>query len=284
MAEAVERRERASRLELVAAKEEAERASQSKSRFLANMSHELRTPLNAIIGLSEMIKLEMFGPVPNERYQSYVHDIHASAEHLLRIINDVLDLSRIEANRYPLEIVAVDVGTAVDEAMETVAPLAQKAGLKVRMELPGAPLLVHGDKRALQQMMLNLLTNAVKFTPSGGRVDVRVGLEEPGCRERSPEPADSPSPTPYVAIEVRDTGIGIPAEKLDAVFEPFEQIVDAQGVAKEGTGLGLSIVRTLAEELGGSIAIDSELNRGTCARLRLPAARQPPGGVPATPP
>jgi signal transduction histidine kinase len=209
-----------------------------------------------------MIDREMFGPVGNERYAGYVRDIHASAEHLLTIINDVLDLNRADSDRFALEIVAIDVGAAIDGALETVAPLAQIAGLTVRVDLPGEPLAVMADRRALRQILLNLLTNAVKFTPRGGRIDLRAGAE----------PAADPTGGGMVRIDVVDSGIGIPPEKLEAVFEPFEQIVDPQGVAKDGSGLGLPIVRRLTDRLGGSVGLESDIRRGTVVRLRLPAA------------
>lgn len=263
MADAVERREHAARLNLVEAKRAAERASRAKSRFIAHMSHELRTPLNAILGLTEIMQLRLFGPVGNERYEDYVRDIHASGEHLLRTINTILDLSKIEAGRFELVIDTVELRGLLNESLALVAPLAEDKRVAAAIEGGEPAIFLPGDADALKCVFLNILSNAIKFTRSGGRVDILIDGEDDEVR-----------------VIVRDTGIGIPQDKIELVQEPFEQVEAGALHTHEGTGLGLSIARRLVELHGGRLAIDSELGSGTSVTIALPGtAVAKPGDV-----
>ena len=236
---------------LDAARAEAEAQSAGKSRFLAHMSHELRTPLNAVIGFSDIMRQRLFGPVP-ERYAEYAESIHTAGGHLLALINDVLDVSRIEADRYELNIERFDVREAVSAAMALVRVQADDKGVELAAVLPPETLSVAADRRAVKQMLLNLLSNAVKFTPSGG--SVTVAAEALG---------------PVLELSVADTGVGVSADDLARLGRPFEQ---AGGVEQraQGTGLGLSLVRSLAELHQGMLAIDSTPGEGTAVTVRLP--------------
>ncbi len=235
------------------ARDAAESANRAKSQFLANMSHELRTPLNAIIGFAEMIEKEIFGKVGSKRYIEYAADIAASGRHLVELIGDVLDMSKIEAGRYTLEEEEIDLAPTVDAAIAIARGQAHHAG--VRIGKTGEKLRLRADGRALRQVLLNLLSNAIKFTPKGGRVDVAWRLSEAG-----------------VEIDVVDTGIGIPREELPHVIEPFRQ---AHGVGRNfgGTGLGLAITKRLVELHGGRLEIASEFGKGTRVRCVLPVDR-----------
>jgi PAS domain S-box-containing protein len=238
------------------ARDAAEAANRAKSQFLANMSHELRTPLNAIIGFAEVIEQEMFGKAGNRRYVEYAADIAASGRHLVDLIGDVLDMSKIEAGRYELEEETVDLRATLDAALAIARGQARQAGVKIEIRADAAGRLdARADGRALRQVLLNLLSNAIKFTPKGGRVDVGLRSGPAG-----------------IEIEVADTGIGIAAEELPHVAEPFRQ---AHGVGRNygGTGLGLAISKRLVELHGGRLALTSELGRGTRVAVTLPAAR-----------
>lgn len=249
---------------LVRAKAMAERATEAKSQFLANMSHELRTPLNAIIGFSDAVLNGIDGPIGSPRYQSYVEDIHASGMHLLDLINDILDLSKVEAGKLELSIRRVDISGLVAQMAAMVRDRAVAAGLKLVAELaPDLPPLL-GDERRLKQIFLNLLSNAIKFTPGNGRVTIRV-------QERDGD----------IVIEVLDTGIGIAAHDIARVMEPFGQVESAQSRKHQGTGLGLPLTRRLVELHGGRMTIDSALGRGTSVKLDLPAAKLAVGAEPA---
>ncbi|MBL8653148.1 MAG: PAS-domain containing protein, partial [Alphaproteobacteria bacterium] len=209
------------------ARDAAETANRAKSQFLANMSHELRTPLNAIIGFAEMIEKEIFGKVGSKRYIEYANDIAASGRHLVDLIGDVLDMSKIEAGRYALEEEPIELGATIDAAIAIARGQAHHAG--VRLNAAGDKLRLRADGRALRQVLLNLLSNAIKFTPKGGRVDIAWRAADSG-----------------VEIDVVDTGIGIAHDELPHVIEPFRQ---AQGVGRNfgGTGLGLAITKRLVE-------------------------------------
>lgn len=248
---------------LEAARAEAEAQNASKSRFLANMSHELRTPLNAVLGFSDIMRQRLFGPVP-ERYADYAQSIHQAGGHLLDLINDVLDVSRIEAARYTLTIERFDMRELVSAALALVRVQAADKGIELAAVLPPQALIVAADRRALKQITLNLLSNAVKFTPAGGSVTVRAeGLG------------------PELELTVADTGLGVAPEDLTRLGRPFEQAGGAEQRA-QGTGLGLSLVRSLAELHGGTMAIDSTLGEGTAVTVRLPvvvaATRAPATG------
>jgi len=240
--------------ELVAAKEEAELANRTKSTFLATMSHELRTPLNAIIGFSEVMCAATFGTLGNPRYVAYCNDIRASGLHLLTIVNDVLDLSRIEAGRMEVCREPIDVGVAVRGALAMVRERAAVAGLALVSEIaPNLPPL-SADNRLLKQILLNLLSNAVKFTERGGTITVGAAL---GADES-------------IAIRVEDTGIGMSAEEIGVALTPFAQVDSKLGRAYDGTGLGLPLVKSFVELHGGSLAVASEPGTGTTVTVRFP--------------
>lgn len=245
-------------LELRNALHEAEAANRTKSLFLANMSHELRTPLNAIIGFSEVMQNEMFGPLENERYLDYVGSIHDSSRHLLEVINDILDISRIESGELELDDEWIDVEELIVWARDRVSPKGadgDKAPITVH---PAHSLpLVRADRRALRQIVINLLSNAVKFTPSDGRVDIRARLNE----------------FSGISISVEDTGIGIPKDQLKNVLKPFTQSDNSLARRFEGTGLGLAITRSLSEAHGGRLEIESIEGRGTKVTVLLPYER-----------
>jgi two-component system cell cycle sensor histidine kinase PleC len=231
----------------------AEGANQAKSEFLANMSHELRTPLNAINGFSEIMLAEMFGPLGDGRYKVYAQDILNSGQHLLALINDILDMSKIEAGKMALSFEQVTVEDLAEEAGRLVRNRAEAAGLTLTLELPPLPE-IEADYRAVKQILLNLLSNAVKFTPRGGRVWISAERVEGDI----------------VRIAVHDTGIGIAAEDLARLARPFEQIESQQAKTQQGTGLGLALSKALVEMHGGSLALESAPGQGTVASFSLP--------------
>ena len=226
-------------------------ASRHKSEFLANMSHELRTPLNAIIGFSEVLAERMFGEL-NAKQAEYIDDILVSGRHLLSLINDILDLSKIEAGRMELDAGDVDVDAAVTAAMTLVRERAQRKGVALACEVPPAIGLVRADERKIKQVLLNLLSNALKFTPEGGRITVRATGDDTHCH-----------------IAVSDTGVGIAPEDQATVFEEFRQVGPTTKKV-EGTGLGLAISRKYVELHGGTLAVASELGKGATFTMTLP--------------
>lgn len=228
-------------------------ASRAKSEFLANMSHELRTPLNAIIGFSEIMSQELFGPIGAASYKGYVNDILGSGQHLLALINDVLDMSKIEAGKMALYLEPLAVGPLVEEALPLVRNRAETSGLMLIADIAEDLPEVEADARALKQILLNLLSNAVKFTPAGGRVTVRVRAEDGGVR-----------------LAVEDTGIGIDPEDLPRLAAPFEQVESQQAKTIQGTGLGLALSKAFVELHGSNLAIESRPGQGTRVSFLLP--------------
>jgi signal transduction histidine kinase len=236
----------------------AEAASKAKSEFLAVMSHELRTPLNAILGFTEIMKLRLFGAIGSDRYVSYVDDIHQSARHLLNIVTDILDLSKAEVGKLSLEEGSTDTFAILDECLRLLREWAGEQGVRLSLDLGGvdAPL-IYGDARLIKQVFLNVLSNAIKFTPSGGSVGVAPVRGPDGC----------------LAIEFRDTGIGIAESDIVAVLEPFVQVESAFARKHGGTGLGLPLVKKIMELHGGTVSLKSKLGAGTTVTLVFPAAR-----------
>ena len=234
-------------------KERAEAASRTKSQFLANMSHELRTPLNAVLGFSEILKTEAFGPLGGRRYKEYADDIHASGSHLLSLINDLLDMSKIEAGKYRLHREKEALAQIIGSVGRMMRGRAAEADLVLQVDPIDAGLMVDVDVRAIKQVLINLLANAITFTSAGGRV--RLGVRtEPG----------------QVAIQVADNGIGIPKDEMPRLLRPFEQIDRNDRRGREGTGLGLALSNALVELHGGSLTLDSEPGVGTTVTVRLP--------------
>ena len=233
-------------------KTRAEAANRSKSEFLANMSHELRTPLNAIIGFSEVMQEQMFGPLGSGKYAEYASDIHRSGQFLLDVINDILDMSKIEAGRVQLETEDVNISAMLEEVMRLVGPRAFEGKVAVDRQVDAA-LAITADKRALKQVIINLLSNAVKFTPEGGRVVISAGAQDG-----------------LINITIRDTGIGIPARDVEKLGRPFEQVENQFTKSKGGSGLGLAISKSLIELHGGRLDIASTVGSGTEVRVTLP--------------
>jgi signal transduction histidine kinase len=242
---------------------DAQAASLAKSKFLATVSHELRTPLNAINGFSQMMIRRVFGPLGDPHYEDYARDIHASGEHLLSLINDILDMSKIEAGRMTLNEQELSLAEAIATAAGLVRARAADRRLALDTELPDNLPAIRADPRALQQMLLNLLSNAVKFTPEGGRIFVTA------C----------PTGEGGLAITVADTGVGIALEDQGAVFEPFRQAPAGRAAAEGGTGLGLSLVKSLIELHGGTIDLTSAPGAGTTVTLAFPPGRKTRSGV-----
>jgi two-component system, cell cycle sensor histidine kinase PleC len=237
--------------ELEQARSEAVDANAAKSRFLAAMSHELRTPLNSILGFSEIIRREMYGTAGNARYPQYAGLIHESGSHLLSLIGDILDLSKIEAGKKELHCVPLEVREVVAETLRLAG--AQGVGVGVEDGLP----MLDADRRAVTQMLVNLLSNARKFTPEGGTISLRATLRDDGG----------------VTLAVRDSGIGIAKENIPRVLADYGQVENEQVRSQAGTGLGLPIVGALMSLHGGALELESEVGRGTCVSLNFPPSR-----------
>ena len=243
--------------ELKHSKERAEAANDAKSQFLANMSHELRTPLNAIIGFSQIIKEETMGPVGEPRYIEYANDILGAGEHLLALINNVLDISKIQAGKLHLKDEPIDLHETVQGSLAAVSAQALKNKVSLQVALPATLPAVRADAVAMRQILINLLSNAVKFTPEGGQVTVGIEADKDGG----------------LALVIADTGIGMTEEEIAIALEPFRQVENAMTKKFEGTGLGLPIARRLIELHGGRLEIASAKNLGTVIRAYLPAER-----------
>ena len=244
--------------ELKEARERAESADRAKSAFLANMSHEIRTPLNAIIGFSEVMRDELFGPLGSPRYQEYMNDIHDSGIHLLALINDVLDLSKVEAGKLELQEDRVLLGSLVDTVLRLLREKAESKFISLQSRFSMDPY-IWCDRRVITQVLLNIIGNAIKFTPERGRVTVETRMDQEG----------------NLLLSVTDTGIGIGAEDLVRVMQPFQQARIHSTVAQKepGTGLGLTLSRSFIEKHGGALTIQSELELGTRVTILLPASR-----------
>jgi signal transduction histidine kinase len=239
------------------AAEAAEIANRSKSEFLANMSHELRTPLNAIIGFTEMMAEEKFGPIGCARYQDYLNNVLESARHLLTLINEILDVAKIEAGKLELTEKDVDPTALIRAALRMMSETAERRGIELVERAPTAPVTLWADENKLRQILLNLLSNALKFTPEGGRVECDGQLDPDGG----------------FRFEVRDTGIGIEAEDIRTALAPFGQVDSRLNRKHGGTGLGLPLSTSLAEAHDATLRLDSTPGEGTTVTLRLPASR-----------
>lgn len=248
-------------MELIATKEEAEKANRAKSAFLANVSHELRTPLNAMIGFSSIMSDEMFGPIGNERYKSYLQDIKNSSEHLGELLGEVLDLAKIEAGQMEIEDEAFNFKDLLNESFSLISGHAKAKKLAFTAVIPDDLPGLRGDRLRIKQSIINILSNAVKFTPEeNGSVTLEAFVRtDGGC-----------------SVMVSDTGIGIPEEEQDDIFTPFMRASGALSRSHEGTGLGLAIVSSFMDEHQGTIDLDSEINVGTKVTLNFPAERSVP--------
>ncbi len=240
--------------ELLEAKEIAETANRTKSNFLSSMNHELRTPLNAIMGFSEMIRGQLFGPVGAPVYVEYAQDINRSGQHLLQLINDLLDVGKIEAGEYELQFEMFDIGNDVTEVATLVDQIAQSKNVVLNVEIPDHALELNADRRAVHQILINLISNAIKYSDPGG--SVRVSLERI---------------TAGACITIEDRGIGIRPEDLEKIRSPWVRVSNPHSSSREGAGLGLSIVNSLLDLHGGTLTIESEIGIGTTVKVIFPA-------------
>jgi signal transduction histidine kinase len=243
--------------ELVHARRQAERANSAKSEFLAKISHEIRTPLNAIIGFAEVMMEERLGPIGNERYREYLKDIHTSGEHLVSLINDLLDLSKIEAGKLDLNFSSVDLNEIASQSMALMQPQANRERIIIRTALSNVLPPVVADARSIRQIVLNLLSNSIRFTPPGGQVIVSTTLTDDG----------------QVHLRVRDTGIGMTESEITTALEPFRQIATSGRGKDSGTGLGLPLTKALVEANRASFTIKSTVNAGTLVEIAFPSTR-----------
>jgi PAS domain S-box-containing protein len=243
--------------ELTSAKAQAEKASSAKSDFLAKVSHEIRTPLNSIIGFSEVMMEERFGPVENERYREYLKGIHASGQHLISLINDLLDLSKIEAGKLDLNLTSVNLNDIIQQCVAIMQPETSRERIIMRTSLSPALPPVLADERSVRQIVLNLLSNSIKFTGAGGQVIVSSALTDHG----------------EAVLRVRDTGVGMTEKQLATALEPFRQI--ATSGRSGGTGLGLPLTKALAEANGATFSIKSAVDAGTLVEIIFRADRGP---------
>jgi len=248
---------KASERRLIEARSQAEAANRAKSDFLANMSHELRTPLNAIIGFSEVISNELFGPIANEKYLEYIKDIHSSGRLLLLIINDVLDMSKIEAGKLELAKEVVQIENVINEVMRMVHERARSRDIELTAQLSDENVEIWADERSMKQIFLNLLSNAIKFSKEGGQIYVRVVANRPDI----------------AVLEIEDQGIGMTEEEQERALQPFGQAKPVTTRNYGGTGLGLPITKGLVEAHGGTLTIDSRAGHGTLVRIVLPRER-----------
>ncbi len=221
------------------------------------MSHEFRTPLNAIIGFSEIIAGDLLPPESKARYRDYARDIHSSGRHLLEVINQVLDMAKIEAGRFEPRDEPLDMVDLAESALRTMEPAARESGVTVTSRLQQSLPRLSADRRALRQVLLNLLSNAIKFTPKDGKVELAISVDDGG----------------EMTIAVSDTGIGMSADEIPIALAPFGQVDSAMTREKTGTGLGLPIVKSTAEAHGGTIAIESTPGKGTTVRVTMPKSR-----------
>jgi two-component system cell cycle sensor histidine kinase PleC len=241
------------------ARDAAQAADRAKTTFLACMSHELRTPLNAIIGFSDLLQTEIFGPLGSGQYLEYAADIHRSGHHLLELVNDLLDMARIEAGMVDLQEEAIDIATLIREAVQLVNGSVPEAACDFDVRLPAPAPVLMVDRRRMKQVLINLIGNAVKFTPDGGRIKVVVSEDDQ-----------------HMFIAIADTGIGIPPEKIGELCQPFNQIENVASRRYQGSGMGLFITKALVERHGGDLRIASWLGKGTTVTIRLPANRLVP--------
>ena len=247
---------RRSNKELALARRRAEEANRAKSIFLANMSHELRTPLNAVLGFSEIIRDKLFGG-DLERYAGYAADIHHSGSHLLNIVNDILDVTRIDAGKFELREEKVRLAELLDGSLLAVEPQAAKGGISLKLRAPEACATIHGDKTKLKQIIINLLSNAIKFTPSNGSVELSARAEADGG----------------LIVAVRDTGIGMASHEIQDAVQLFGQVDNSLSRRYDGAGLGLPLAIQLAELHGGTLTVESAPGRGTTVTVHLPGER-----------
>lgn len=254
----LERQVRERTHDLIIAKNNAERASHAKSEFLSHMSHELRTPLNAIIGFSEVMEMKTFGPLGDRRYPEYAHHIHESGEHLLSLISDILDVASVEAERLILDEEDVHLADVADACLRLVRGQAEKSDVRLICTVPKTLPALKADPRRVKQIVINMLSNAVKFTPTGGSVTL--------CAEQS---ADGKN----LRMAVSDTGIGMTADEVKQALEPFGQVIGDPTIRHMGTGLGLPLARALATAHGASFDLSSVKGKGTTVSVTFPSSR-----------